>query len=223
MKSTFLLFLLVFCNSAYSFAQEHKHHQGEANQYMHQTEFEALVQRFESPERRAWQKPEAVISFLGKLKGKTVMDLGAGTGYFAVLAAKAGAKTVIAADVNQQFLDYIAVRSQQEQLPQIHTRKAAYERAPLTQAEVDLLFMVNVYHHIERRTAYFEEVAKGLRKAGEVVVVDFKRGDLPHGPPDRLKLSPQQVLEELTLAGFELVSLDETTLPYQYMLKVRKK
>src|SRR5579864_911511 len=77
-----------------------------ANQYMHQEDFGKLVARFEDPVRAQWQKPEKVIASLGTLDGKTVADIGAGTGYFAFPIAKEAAK-VIAIDIDQRFLDYI--------------------------------------------------------------------------------------------------------------------
>ena len=54
-----------------------------ANQYMRQAEFDKLVARFEDPSRAEWQKPEKIIAGLEPLGGKTVADIGVGTGYFA--------------------------------------------------------------------------------------------------------------------------------------------
>jgi hypothetical protein len=51
-----------------------------ANQFMHQADFDNLAARFEDPARAEWQKPEKTIAGLGPLGGKTVADIGAGTG-----------------------------------------------------------------------------------------------------------------------------------------------
>jgi len=54
---------------------------------------------------------------------------------------------------------------------------------------------------------------------GSLLIVDFKEGDLPVGPPADLKLELNQLKRELGLAGFSKLDIDETTLPYQYMIK----
>ena len=85
----------------------HGHH-GPADAHMNQASFDSVA-RFEDPARETWQRPDAVIAALGPLEGKTVADLGAGTGYFSVRLAQAGAR-VLAVDVDPRFLDYIARR-----------------------------------------------------------------------------------------------------------------
>ncbi|MFN3315536.1 MAG: class I SAM-dependent methyltransferase, partial [Raineya sp.] len=203
--------MLLFTTMLY--AQEHKHHHGEANEHMNKNKFETLVERFENPERKQWQKPDEVIKFLGKLKGKTVVDIGAGTGYFAFRLAPL-AKTVIAADVDERFLEYIQKKNEQLQYKNLLTRKAEYNQAPVQENEADLVFSVNVYHHIENRIAYFSELYKKMKKGSELVIVDFKKGDLPHGPPDNMKIGETQVADELGKAGFKKVKVNTQTLPY---------
>ncbi|GAB4123555.1 MAG: class I SAM-dependent methyltransferase [Raineya sp.] len=204
-------------------AQEHKHrhHHGEANEFMNKSKFEKLVERFESPEREKWQKPDEVIKFLGKVKNKTLIDIGAGTGYFAFRLAPL-AKFVIATDVDERFLEFIKNKNEKLQYKNLITRKAEYDKPPLQENEADLVYSVNVYHHIENREAYFAELYRRIKKGGELVIVDFKKGDLPEGPPDAMKISEKQVLEELGRAGFKKVKVDTQTLPYQYMVKVKK-
>lgn len=103
--------------------------QGHANEHMHKNKFETLVERFESPERQNWQKPQEVIRFLGQLKNKVVLDLGAGTGYFSFRLAPL-VKTVIAADVDERFLEFIRKKNEESQhFTNLILRKAEY--APL--------------------------------------------------------------------------------------------
>lgn len=199
-------------------AQEHGGHGG-ANAHMNQAPFEELVAGFESPERAAWQKPEEAIAALGDLSGKTVMDIGSGTGYFSFRLIEAGAN-VICADVDQRFLDHIAARKQEEGIPdaRMELRKVPYDSSLLQPAEADVVLIVDTYHHIENRRAYFAEVLAGLKPGGRLVVIDFFERDLPVGPPVRMKLSSDAVIEELRLAGFEKFEVDDELLPYQYII-----
>lgn len=199
--------------------QEEQHH-GHANHHMNKRSFEELVDHFENPARNEWQQPEKVITFLGDLKNKTVIDIGAGTAYFESKIKEPGAK-LIAADVDDRFIDYMNKRIKKENLSNLTTRKAEYEKPPINTSEADVVFMVDVYHHIENRVDYFKVVKTGLKPNGHLVIVDFKKGDFEVGPPDEMKLNAWEIIKEMKDAGLNLTEADSTTLKYQYMLKFK--
>lgn len=219
--------LLAACNNhdmsnkhshEHSDSSQHQHHHGHANHHMNKRSFEELVDHFENPERETWQQPEKVIAFLGDLKNKTVIDIGAGTAYFESKMKEPSAK-LIAADVDDRFIQYMNDRIKKENLTNLITRKAEYEKPPVNLSEADLVFMVDVYHHIENRIEYFKLVKAGLKPKGELVIIDFKKGDFEVGPPDEMKLHASQIISEMNEAGLKLTQADSTTLHYQYMLK----
>jgi hypothetical protein len=84
------LILTAFSLSSIMAFSQHEHHQGKGmqdstmtvNEHMHQKSTEDLIKHFESPERDAYQQPEKVLDYLGELKNKRIMDIGAGSGYF---------------------------------------------------------------------------------------------------------------------------------------------
>lgn len=190
-----------------------------ANQFMHQADFDKLVARFEDPARAKWQKPEKIIASLGPLDGKTVADIGTGTGYFAFPIAKKAAK-VIAIDIDKRFLDYIDHKKQtQKSGANIETRLTAPDSSGLKTGEADMVLIVDTYHHIEERIQYFKKLKECLRKGGLLVIIDFKKEKTPPGPPVELRLAEEQVESELKSAGFTVVSADRDMLPYQYVIK----
>lgn len=192
-----------------------------ANAYMHQMDFEKLVARFEDPTRAKWQQPKKVIEGLGLRAGKTVADIGAGTGYFAFPIAKKATK-VIAIDIDERFLRYIEQKKTlQKNAANIETRLTAPDSPGLKKAEADVVLIVDTYHHIENRDSYLKKLRKGLRKDGVLVIVDFKKEKTPQGPPLELRLAEPQVESELKAAGFGLVTTDRTMLSYQYIIKAR--
>lgn len=214
----FSAYILVSCSGNTKHG-EHEHH-NKAEHHMHKTSFDELVKRFEAADRDEWQKPEEVIKFLGDLKNKTIVDIGAGTGYFEFKMNEPSAK-IIATDVDERFVKYIDERIVSEKTTNIFSRKAEYEKPPVMEQEADIVFMVDVYHHIENRKDYFSLVKKGLKPNGEFVIVDFKKGDFEQGPPDEMKIQPQVVINEMKQAGFNLVTQDTVTLKYQYLLKFK--
>jgi 2-polyprenyl-3-methyl-5-hydroxy-6-metoxy-1,4-benzoquinol methylase len=217
---TFLIILNVLSCRQHQNHQEREHHPDatHANEHMHQADFELLLKQFEDPQRAAWQKPEQVIALLGDLSGKTIADIGAGSGYFDFPLAEKAEK-VIAIDIDRRFLDYIEDKN--NALPQklpIETRLAEEDDPHLAYGEADMVIIVNTYHHIENRPDYFNDVRKKLKPNGSLIVVDFFKREAPVGPPVEMKLSGETVTGELRKAGFEDLSLDTNTLPYQYII-----
>lgn len=199
--------------------EAHKHHHGHSNEHMNSTSFEELAKRFESEERDEYQQPEKVIAFLGDVSGQTIMDIGAGTGYFSFKLAEAGAK-VIAADVDDRFQNYIKEKKEELSVTdeKVELRKIPYDAPNLANEEVNMVLIVNTYHHIEDRISYFEKVKKGLKPNGKLVVVDFFKKELPIGPPSKMKIERSKVSKELKEAGFSNIEINDELLEYQFVL-----
>jgi 2-polyprenyl-3-methyl-5-hydroxy-6-metoxy-1,4-benzoquinol methylase len=199
----------------------HQHHNhGGANEHMNKTSFEDLVKNFEDPERIKTQKPDEAISLLGDINGKTIMDIGAGTGYFAFRMVNKGAK-VIAADVDKRFQDFIVNKRDSLKIPtsNLETRLVPYDNCNLTKEEADIVIIVDTYHHIEDRIAYFKKVKQGIKPNGRLLVLEYKKMEMPiPSPPIEMKLTPDTIKEELQKAGFSTFTLNDTLMPYQYVL-----
>jgi ubiquinone/menaquinone biosynthesis C-methylase UbiE len=200
-------------------SKHHGHHHS-ANEYMHQESVDELIKRFESPERDAYQQPEKVLEYLGDISGKKIMDIGAGSGYFSVKLAEKGAQ-VIAADVSEEFQSALKKRIEQESLSNISLRKIPFESPNLAPNEVDMVLIVNTYHHIEDRPGYFAQVKKGTKESGKLVVIDFFKSETPVGPPVHHKIGIDQVISELKEAGYDTFEVNVDLLPYQYIIMAK--
>lgn len=192
-----------------------------SNVFMNKSKFEKLVNAFESEEREKRQKPDQVIELLGNIEGKTIMDIGAGTGYFAFRMSAKGAK-VISADVDDRFINYVKEKKDSLNDNLIITRKVEYDDPLLTNEELHHAIIVNTYHHINNREEYFAKVAKGLKNAGSLMVVDFKKDVGGPGPPKRYRVSTDKVQEELQAAGFSKITINDSLLENFYVVIAEK-
>jgi SAM-dependent methyltransferase len=171
---------------------------------------------FDDPERDAWQKPHEVIQVLALEPDARVADLGAGTGYFAARLANMLPKgRVYAVDIEPDMVRYLQARAQREGLRNVIALKGEPDD-PLLPEKVDLILVVDVYHHIEARADYFRRLRASLRPGGRIAIVDF-RLDSPQGPPRAARIAPQAVKAEMKAAGYA-VAAEHDFLPYQYFL-----
>ena len=186
--------------------------------------FESLVADYESKDRGIWQKPDMVISLLGDLDNKTVADIGAGTGYFTFrLVPKA--KKVIGIDIDRRFinfLDSVKVRLPEKYRSRFETRLAKPGDPLLHPEEVDAVMIVNTYAYIDDRVHYLRTLLKGIVPGGQLLIIDFKKNNLPIGPPAEYKIALSQVERELVTAGFQINKIDTDALDYQYIVLAEK-
>ncbi len=195
---------------------------GIAAQVAHQHHPESIpeyIRALEDPERDAWQKPAQVIEKLALNPGESVSDLGAGSGYFTVLLARAvgPAGEVYAIDIEPKMLDHIQQRAREEKLTNIHTILADPHDPKLPQASVDMIFICDTLHHISERSTYYPLLARALKPGGRLVDIDFQKRDLPIGPPLSMKIAKEEAVKELAPAGFRLAK-EFDFLEYQYFL-----
>jgi predicted methyltransferase len=176
---------------------------------------------FDDPERDAWQKPHQVIQALALKPDAVVADLGAGTGYFSVrLARMLPRGTVYAVDLEPDMVKHLEARAARENLKNVTAIEAAPGDARLP-AKVDVVLLVDVYHHIEDRERYFRKLAGSLAPGGRLAVIDF-RVDSPRGPPKSSRVEPERVKAELTRAGYALTA-EHAFLPDQYFLEFARR
>jgi predicted methyltransferase len=171
---------------------------------------------FDDPERDAWQKPHEVIRALGLKPEARVADLGAGTGYFAArLANMLPAGRIYAVDVEPDMVRFLGERAKREKLPNLVAVAGKPDNPRLPQ-KVDLILLVDVYHHIEDRERYFRALRASLRPGGRIAIIDFTL-DSPQGPPRAARVAPEKVKAEMMAAGHALAA-EHRFLPYQYFL-----
>lgn len=183
------------------------------------------LKKYEDPSREYWQNPELVIDKLGDFSGKTVADIGVGTGYFTFRIAPEAGK-VIAVDIENKFLEYIEDRKfelgNSELAQKIETRLCEPDDPHLREEEIDIALIVNTYHFMSKRVAYLQKIHAGLKKDGILMLVDYRAGEMPVGPPESLKISMQIALEETLKAGFKIIEVDTSSLQFQYLIKAIK-
>jgi SAM-dependent methyltransferase len=173
-------------------------------------------QVFDDPKRDDWQKPHEVIAALALPQDAVVADVGAGTGYFAVRIARMLPQAkVYAVDLESDMVKHLEQRAKREKLANMLAVQSSPDDARLPE-KVDLVLLVDVYHHLGDRDRYFGRLKNALKPGGRIAIVDFNL-DSEIGPPPRARLSPERVKRELAAAGFALAA-EHDFLPNQYFL-----
>lgn len=196
-------------------AQEHQHQKPDHMDHRFDDP-EKYAKSFDDPARDEWQMPDRVIAALGLKPTASVADVGAGTGYFSMRLANAvPGGTVYAVDIEPKMVEYLGKRAQGSH---VHNVKPVLAKpdSPNLPKPVDLVLIVDTFHHIPNRVAYFKGLQTSLTTGGRVAIVDFKK-DAPDGPPPQFRFDADQIVGEMKQAGFELDAKHDF-LPRQHFL-----
>jgi len=205
--ASLILVTLLAASAAAQSVENHQHRFSDAEKW---------AKVFDDPARDEWQKPDEVIQALKLAPDAAVADIGSGTGYFAVRLARAAPKgKVYGVDAEPDMVRFLGERAKREGLANI-VPVAAAEGDPRIPAPVDLVIVVDTYHHIPSRERYFRNLQKSLKPGGRLAIIDFTL-DSPVGPPKRARIPADKVKQELTRAGYALAE-EHAFLPYQYFL-----
>ncbi len=164
--------------------------------------------RFEGESREIYARRGAIAAAAGVKPGMTVADVGAGTGFMAMLFAKQVGShgRVIAAEVSKPFAAAIAARAKQEGITNLGTVVGTQTDTGLPPNAVDIVFTSDVYHHFEQVAATLASIRRALKAGGRFIVVDFERipGVSSESTLKHVRAGKETVIEEVVAAGFRL-------------------
>ena len=155
---------------------------------------------FEGEDRAKNLQIERVMDILAISEGKSVADIGAGSGWFTVRAAKrAGSKgKVFAVEISEDALQYINERKQKENLPNIETVLGAEDDPKLPKNSTDAVLILKTYHEFSEPVKVMKNLLPSLKENALVGIIDRNGEGGDHG------IKRETVIEEMKRAGYAL-------------------
>lgn len=156
---------------------------------------------FEDPKRAERLHVDRVMDILGIKEGSSVADIGAGSGWFTVRAAKrvGTGGTVFAVEINKDFLEHIDKRSRAEGLPNIRGILGKEDDPLLPYKSVDAVLLLKTYHEVKQPIRLLKKTHAAMRPGARLGIIDREGKGNDHG------IAKETVVQEAARAGFVLV------------------
>jgi len=156
---------------------------------------------FDYPDRDKRLHVDRVMDLLGIGPGKTVADVGAGSGWFTVRAAARVGSTgsVYAEDINPDAIDYIANRARKANLGNVHPVLGEVDDTKLPAGSVDAVLILKTYHEFAHPIPLMQKLRSSLRPGAKVGIIDRNGNGANHG------VMPDIVEHEMAEAGYKRV------------------
>jgi SAM-dependent methyltransferase len=155
---------------------------------------------FDSPGRDERLQINRVMDILAITPGKSVADIGAGSGWFTVRAARrvGQAGIVYAVDINPESIRYVSDRAQKEQLPNIKTILGKGDNPVLPAGAVDSVLLLKTYHEVAEPVTLLRNLRASLRAGAKIGIIDRNGNGENHG------VGREVVIREARQAGYRL-------------------
>jgi SAM-dependent methyltransferase len=154
---------------------------------------------FDTPDRDKKLQIERVMDILKIHPGSAVADIGAGSGWFTVRAARrADPGTVYAVDINPEAIKYINDRTQKNGIRNVRTILSTPDDPKLPANSVDSVLILKTYHEIDDPVRLLENLRRSLRQGARVGIIDRNGNGEDHGVDKKV------VEQEAGRAGYRL-------------------
>ncbi len=156
---------------------------------------------FEYEDRDQKLHVDRVMDILGIVPGKSVADIGAGSGWFSVRAARRVTPNglVYALDINPEAIQYIQQRVQREGIVNVRVIRSKPDDPLLPAESIDAVLLLKTYHEVAEPVALLKNLRKALRPKARVGIIDRNGNGEDHG------VSRDLVVREAAQAGYTLV------------------
>jgi ubiquinone/menaquinone biosynthesis C-methylase UbiE len=188
---------------------------------------EDWAERFQMESREAFAARDAILKATGVGPGDEVADIGAGTGLYTALFARAVGPEgwVYAVDIAPKFIEYLATKLPEAGIVNVTPVLCTERSASLPPASVDVVFVCDTYHHFAHPQETLASIRSALRPGGRLVIVDFVReeGVSREWVLEHVRAGEATVRAEIEAAGFEFVAEPEVEgLEENYLVVFRR-
>ncbi len=155
---------------------------------------------FEDVNRAKNLQIDRVMDILKITDGKNVADIGAGSGWFTVRAARRIGERgkVFAVEINQEYIDYINNRAKKDNFSNIETVLGTEDDPKLPENSIDAVLILKTYHEIAQPVKVLKNLRKSLKKGALVGIIDRNGKGDDHG------IQKETIIAEAKRADFVL-------------------
>ncbi len=165
------------------------------------------LQKLNNPQRLIDIPLDYIWGKLNIAKPDVCVEIGAGTAFFDIaVLQKHETSTIYACDLSEVMIEWMK-ENVFPKYPNIIPVKTEEYTVPLEDGIADLVFMINLHHELDNPSLTIKEAKRILKPNGKIFIVDWKKIEMPEGPPAQIRCLPEQVQEQLLNAGFKNVDM----------------
>jgi ubiquinone/menaquinone biosynthesis C-methylase UbiE len=196
----------------------HIHHNNELDK-----KFLNKLTFLDSRQREQLIPPEELISQMPIQNNHTLLDVGAGTGFFTIPMAESTSNKVYAMDPDERMLGVIESKAKEKGLTNIELIKDYIENLSIQNNSIDFVMASLILHEVSSLTKALSNIFEVLKTGGHLLCLEYEKDDLLiEGPPMSIRISSEELEKVLPLIGFGIVKKTKINEAIYTVLAVKK-
>jgi ubiquinone/menaquinone biosynthesis C-methylase UbiE len=170
--------------------------------------------------RRSWYNPDAILKELQL--GMVFVDVGCGDGFFSILAAtKVGKKgKVYAVDIDASAIEKVKQKAKAGGLENISAKTGRAEETVFCKNCSDFIFFSMDLHDFSDPVKVLQNAKQMIKPNGQLLDLDWKKIEMPFGPPVTIRFSEKKASELIESAGFTVTDVKDAG-RYHYLITAK--
>lgn len=175
--------------------------------------------KLNNPERLKYINPDLIWETMELQNPEILVDIGAGTGFFAsVFSKKISNGKIYACDSSEIMITWMQENLKDSKIIPVLSSE---NKIPLHDGIADFVYMINLHHELVEPDKILEEAYRLLKNKGKIAVIDWKKEETPMGPPLEIRAVESEVVKALEFCGFKNIK-SEAGLKYNFFIIAQK-
>lgn len=196
----------------------------------HKQQHNKLDQKFlnkiaflDSNQREKLIPPEVLISQMPIQKNHTLLDVGAGSGFFTIPMAERTSSKVYAMDPDRRMLSVIEEKAKEKELNNIKLIQDYLENLSIQNDSIDFAMASLILHEVNSLSKALSKIYEVLKTGGHLLCLEYEKDDLViEGPPMVIRISSEELERSLSFIGFKIVKKTKINDAIYTILAVKK-
>lgn len=195
----------------------HNHHHN-----MHDHGFQHKIASLESDQRKSLISPEELIRQLPIQENQSLLDIGAGTGFFTIPMAEITSGKVYALDPDIRMLQVIEEKAAAKCLTNIEQIHGTIETITLPVCSIHFAIASLILHEVPSLETALTKIYSVLQTGGHLFCLEYEKDELiVEGPPMAIRIGSEALKKMLSAIGFEIIELQRLS-PSIYTIVAKK-
>ncbi len=160
----------------------------------------------DSKQRERLIPPEVLINQMPIQNNHTLLDVGAGSGFFTIPMAARTMGNVYAMDPDKRMLNVIEAKANEKGFRNIEPLQETIENLSLKNDSINFVMASLILHEVTSLTTALSKIFEVLSVGGHLLCLEYEKDDLIiEGPPMSIRIKSEELEKILITSGFEIV------------------
>jgi ubiquinone/menaquinone biosynthesis C-methylase UbiE len=164
--------------------------------------------KLDNEKRREMLPPEDTLIRLGLREGDIMADIGCGTGYFTIPAAKivGDIGKIFAMDILPKMLQDVEIKIKENNINNIETILTDENDLKLEDTKISIAFISNALHEADKKEHFLSEIKRIISPNGRIAIIEWQKINSKIGPLIEHRLDKVDIMKILDTLGFFNIS-----------------